>query len=503
MLILLALFLLSVAVRYPGLGQPPSEHQWSTAQSMITLLNWQTQGALKHSFCLIQTFPLNADKYVFSGWMRLMDGNGNGYYTGFPPFSIMLPYLVFNLLSVDFEVLNLRIFNLIGHLITTLFFFRMLRMGLPPHPNRDVAALVGGTFFIFLAPNLWFFSNYYSWDTFWIYLWVIAIYQTVRVLQQISDGKITTFSLCNLGLLNFFLVYSEYHGLLYSLSVILIALKRRQRSQQYLRMIALLLLTASLALLVTILQYSSINGLESFLRRLVRSGHRYSVFSAGAVDLVSLGRRYLKALGFVLVPLSLMSLIWAQLRSRNLSSAFTHNEKVLLGLALFPVVIHNIVFLQWSVIHRQAMLKSTVFLALIMAMLFNKIVLRVEGATVTKSLITILAAASLIGSIHTYNSMYSRSLYGDKFYRIGEMVRGNALETEVVFMVSEAKILPQITYHSRRNIQKIRDLESARVWLQRHGREEGIVYYVSADYAIHRFEHIGVNKVLESGPTPR
>jgi hypothetical protein len=443
---------------------------------MITLMNWKVQGALHHKFCLLQTFPLDADKYVFNTGMRLMSKNGNGYYTGSPPFSIIFPYLVFKSLSVDFEILNLRVFNLIGHLITTLFFYQMLRISLPPHPNREIAALFGGMFFIFLAPNLWFVSNYYFWDTFWNYLWVIAMYQAVRVLQQISDGKITTLSLCSLGLLNFFLVYSEYHGLLYSLSVILLALTRRQNSPHYKRIIALLLLTSSSALLVTLLQYSSINGFGNFLRRLIRSGYEYSLFSATAGDLARLGKQYLNAFGFVLVLLSLMALIWAQLRSKPRSSPFTHNEKLLLFLAIFPVVIHNIIFLQWSAIHRHAILKSTVFLALIAAMLFNKIVFRFETSGVTKSLIGILTATSLIGSVHTYSSFYAEPRYGEKFYRIGEMVKRTAGETEVVFAVSEAGILPQIIYHSRRNIRKVRDLEGARLWLQRHGRQEGIVY---------------------------
>jgi hypothetical protein len=469
-----------------------------TAQAMITLINWDTQGALSHRFCLLQSFRLEGDKYVFNLGMRLMDGSGNGYYISRPPFSIMFAYILFKAFSIRLEVLNLQILNLIAHLITALFVYQILRIGLAAHPSKDAAALVGSIFFIFLAPNLWFFSTFYSWDTFWVYLWVIGLYQVVKLFQQISEGKASRLSLFGLGVVNFFLVYSEYQGVLYSLSVILVALTRIKSSEYYKRVIGRLVLTSVVAILISFTQYSSIDGLGSFIQAFLHRGYSRSLLAARPRDVLIIGKHYWEALGVVLVPLALMALIWLRLRSKQILIRFTRAELTLLFLAMFPVAVHHILFLEFTGLFRQAILQSTPVLAIIMAMLLSKTVfLRPEGTVGMKYLIIVLVIASLIGSVYTYRSYYAQyyaqSRDPEGFYLLGETIRSNAKDTEVVFAIGESprvKIRPPVIYYSRRNIQEVRDLKDARVWLERHGRSEGIVFFVKTNFRIDHFERI-------------
>ena len=108
----------------------------------------------------------------FNAGMKVLDKDGNGYYTSFPPFAVIAPYLVLALFSLDVTVLNLQLFNLAGHLCGTLLIFFTLDRVLSHGPSPRTAAAVGAVTYIFLAPNLWYGANVYSWDTFWHYLWI-------------------------------------------------------------------------------------------------------------------------------------------------------------------------------------------------------------------------------------------------------------------------------------------------------------------------------------------
>ena len=111
---------------------------------------------------------------------------------------------MFTALSLDFSVLNLQLFNLAGHLFATLVLYftlcRVLSRGSSPH----TASAVGAAAFIFLAPNLWYYSNVYSWDTFWHYLCIAGIFCVIRISDAIRHSRLTAGSLVLLGLVIFF-----------------------------------------------------------------------------------------------------------------------------------------------------------------------------------------------------------------------------------------------------------------------------------------------------------
>jgi len=92
-LILVVLFVLSVALRTPHLNRPLSDsHEWVTATSMISIENLIDQGAWKHHFCILMTYPREADKWVDNLGFHMLGTNGQGYYTSFPPFSIIFAF---------------------------------------------------------------------------------------------------------------------------------------------------------------------------------------------------------------------------------------------------------------------------------------------------------------------------------------------------------------------------------------------------------------------------
>ena len=110
-------FLFSLVVRVPHLDRPLSDHhEWLTAHSLISLDNWRSQGALEHNFALLQTYPSPANRFAKTPPTTLFAKDGKGYYTSFPPLAVILPYLLFSVLSIEPTALSLQIFNLFGHL---------------------------------------------------------------------------------------------------------------------------------------------------------------------------------------------------------------------------------------------------------------------------------------------------------------------------------------------------------------------------------------------------
>jgi len=164
-----------VLARIPHLDRPLAcNHEGLTAMTLTTLRNWQTQGAIANRFCLIQTYPLNTDRFVQTRDIQLINDDGIGYYVSCPPFSVILPYLVFNLLRLRPSVLGLRAINLVCHLVAAVLIYLIAISILPTTKWRNSGAVMAATLFIFLPANMWFYSNTYSWDILWQYTWILG-----------------------------------------------------------------------------------------------------------------------------------------------------------------------------------------------------------------------------------------------------------------------------------------------------------------------------------------
>ena len=489
LIVIFILFFASLVVRFPHMKHRLyHNYEWVTAQTLIALENLDSQGAFKHRFCILQTYPLEADKYVKNVCIHLMDRNGNGYYPSFPPFSVIFPYMIFKLFSININVTNLQILNLIFHLVATVFVYHTICMVLSPDANPKFAALLGSTFFIFLAPNLWFFSNTYSWDIFWHYIWVIGIYYAVRLIKNISEKKFNNTSLYVLGLINFFMIYAEYQGLLYALSVISYAFIKLKKAESYKKVIFTLVVTSMLSVSLTFWQYCSISGVDRFLHILNWTLRRRSIL--GQFDYRDIFLNYQRGFFYVLPPIVLMMVILVKKRLGRLSTLFTGRELTLLYFSALPVVTHHIMLMQWTAIHDYSVLKSSVFVSFLIAILFSKIDFYCKRNKVCLLLPLVFMMGSLITSIHTYKSKFANHGNPNRFYEIGKTIRENALDDEVVFALSEERTVPQIIYYAHRNIQPVKSSEEVETWLRQHGRNKGVVFHIDQNDKIVNIEKV-------------
>jgi len=491
--VLCGMFIFSIMVRYSYLNRPLSDHyEFVTAQSLLALKNWETQGALKHKFCILQSYSLKTDKFIWNTGMRIMNDKGDGYYVSEPPFSLILPYLIFKLFFIPINALNLQIFNLFFHALAVLFVYLTILLVLGSIKNREFYALLGSVFFIFLPSNLWLFSNIYSWDIFWHYLWVAGIFFAILIFTNISEGKFKFTNLYVLGVLNFLLVYTEYQGLLFALSLALFALYRIKSSPIYKKIIFSLLVSSILAFSLFFLQNSTICGPRKLAWLLSEKANLNCAFPYLFIkhNYVRLTIHYLKYYAAPLFLIILLVFIVTKGKVTRLSQIFSGREKLILYLAVFPVLIHHFFAIDWSARHDYSVLKSSLSISFLIAILFSKLKGIAKHNSLVSLILIFILASSLSFSIFVYRIYCSGSKNPGRYYEIGEAIKNNISREEVVFTISDIWIIPQVIYYSGRNIQIVSNSVEAKDFLRYRVINSGKIFYINSDYRVFKIEKV-------------
>jgi hypothetical protein len=489
--VIFLLFFLSVLIRYPDLDRHLVKKQaWVTAQTMIALENWKSQGALKHHFCILQSYPLKADKYI-SNMGRSMDNNGNWYYTTFPPFAVICPYLVFKIFCIPVNVTNLQTFNLATHLVATLFLYLTVSLVLPqPSSQRiNIPAMLASVLFIFMPTNLWTYGNVYSWDIFCHPLWIIGIFLTIMCVKSARRDQGNLFLLALLGAVNFLMVYTEYLGLFSAISVFLFAFLHRKESKQFRWIYRSIAITTVLSLLLTLFQYSQIDGLGSLLRVYIDKYTDVNVSSVHRLSLMLFLYWYKISFlpGIILLIVLLVAAVVFRLPKGTLR--LTPSQMYLIYFALLPVVLHHAVFFAWTCHHYYGVLKSSVLISVMPPILLSKLLSAMNRQTgrLFLGFLSVVILALGYQSFRLYKWEFARG-ENEGHYEAGLYIRAHSRPDQTIF--ADWWPHPQEVFHSMRNIQVIRDVAQAITWLEEHGRREGVLFYGRTSGAFNSIDKI-------------
>ncbi len=457
------------------------------AQTLTVLAIWDHDGAWRHRFCLVQTFPEPGNRDVRNTDMRLMAEDGTWYYTSFPPFAVIVPHVILQLLSPENGVLPLQVLNLVLHGASALLLFAALILGLPPRPNRSLAALAGAALFVFLEPSLWFHGSFYSWDTFWQYLWIGAILQGAWLLRRVPTGRVGPGGLAGLGLLHALLLYSEFQGVFVSLTLAaLFWFDSRDK-----RAALVVLGAAALAVGGTLWQYASIAGFGPLLDTLGTQARRRSFLHESPLALLHLAWLYLRTYGPGMLPAAFAALVLGAQRRGPLR--VLEGERALLLLAGVPVVCHNLLMLQWTVYHPHGLLKLAVFLPVLTAVLAARFLGSPELAQpLPRRAFLAVLLLSLMGSSISYSRRHRVAHGAEAMQDLGERMRQLADDEQVLLAFSARRIQKQVIHAARRNIQRVQSLDQARAWLEEHGHRRGIVFWIGEQHELERWERIAV-----------
>ncbi len=455
-------FIIALLIRSYGFNRPLSDHQeWLTAHTMLTLRFWDKEGISKHHFSPVYTASDSNSKY-FQGLGGVIDSEGRSYYISYPPFGFILPFCFYKLLNLPFEAKWLQIFNLLLSLFSAYFLFRIiddLLLG-----NRTWLHWFAQAMFQLSAAGLWFGCNVYFVD---MLSWTLVTSITFYLLRMLAADQLKKIQLILLFILFFALAYTEWIAVLLAFVLsILIILSGRLKTHW--RLILITGLATLSAICITLYQYSLISGWHNLMITLVdryagRSGLAGTDRADGGISITNyegyrgLSNHYLENFKpWLLLILALIVILIATKFSRK--SVHDYRKwHLAMALSVLPVILHHLVFFNFSAIHDFAEAKAGFPLAVLLVYLQNRLLTDLGDRTNLKlSYLTITFAALLATSlsVHEYFKVNKCEISQYRFQTAGLYVKSHLPQNVTVFMKATENMnpaFPQFIYYAERN----------------------------------------------------
>jgi hypothetical protein len=462
LIIILILFIFSVYIRFPYLNRPLGDrHEWITAHSLITIENYFNYPVSTHLFRLINTYPLPAN-YNITDWniTRLVDQNGIGYYTTYPPFSTIFAYSIFTLLGVHPNVLSIQILNLSLHGITSIFVF--LTIYHAARFRKVIAALFATTLYIFTSINLWFFSATYSWDILWHYLAILNIYVvTLLIYQKFKPANLKKYLLL-IAIINSLTIYTELQGLFFALALFLVYYWLKLPQLRYFS--RLMIISTITPIILLLIQYGTINSPRTFLEIMIRK----FFIEYGTFGLMSdLWFYFWVNYQILLTPiLSLLTYSLVFLWLCNRDKYFSKSQIAIVLLMAIPTILHFLTMFPDVVKHEFAGLKLVVTLIMFIGFTVSNLELRAHKWNYP---LTLLAAISLW--LYVSQSIVDfRWFAGDKPYLAYSNLANHVSQTlqkdEALLFITNRVISPQVSYYLKRNYATFTTYQAALAFIE-------------------------------------
>ncbi|NNC94843.1 MAG: hypothetical protein HKN92_04725 [Chitinophagales bacterium] len=499
--ILFGVFIVSVILRLPNLDRPLSKHhEFCTAIALRIVQIWDAEGIEKFGRNPVMNYPGAENKYInnyanTSGDM--VDAEGNYYYVSHPPFAYYLPYYVFTVLNINPTVLSLQVLNMLLHFLSGLFIYMTVCLLSKTRVRGQVfaPALVAFLFYIFAPPTMWFQSNVYMADMLVHVIFIIGLY---TALKMIIRERFSTFKYLFAFFLSIFLmVYTSWLGFFFTFALLIYGFVRLQDNTGFFIPIALAMLATSIAIVLIIYQYSSINGFDAYFREAaMRFGMRSSFSGASSVtgwisekinQVVLLFFNYAVNYGHIILLIGV--LIFQTFKKKMPKLEFSENGYRFIWLSSLPVILLHLVFLNYSG-QDFSVLYASAFYAVLMGIMYDKM----KAVFAKRSLQMWMAGILVLGVFMYYfvNRPGSESIKGFKYSHYREIAREMKSEIEggEVLFVSGYKPDPQLITEMRRNIKQVKSEEEAIKFLKFRDLSDGILFNSEADGSIREIVRI-------------
>jgi hypothetical protein len=493
--ILIGIFICSVFVRLPNLNRPLSKHhEFVTAISLRVLDIWHQEGATKYNFNPVMNYPGKANKHI-NNWAsttgQMVDELGNYYYVSHPPFAYILPHLVFKVLHIKPSVLTIQIFHLAINFISALFIYLIICLlgQQKPFLKTYWSGVVGFSIYLFSQGVLWFQMNTYMSDMLVHLFFILNVYIILKLIirKRFFSPKYLVWH----AVILFLMIYTSWLGIFFAFSVFLYSLLKLRKTKVFIPLNLITIFISIAAISLFTYQYSLINGFDSYLDQMMnRMDERGSLVSGGgittslkgfAIGIIHVLKGYLTS--YFPLFLLLVSFVYLTITKAKLRIVFTKNGYRFLWLSTLPVVLLHIFLLNYSG-HDFVSLYGSLFLSVLVAILYDKLK---YANTLTIFKLRLGIGIVLVFSLASYyyvNRPGSYSLYGDYYASsmdLAAQISKTSEAEEVIFVIGERSIDPQIIYYAHRNILKVKDEEEALSFLEKHQLNSGIIYYYAGN----------------------
>jgi hypothetical protein len=494
----LLVFVLSVLVRLPFINRPLSEHHETiTAHMLVTLRIWYENSIFSYHFSPVYTTPHDQWAECLRG--SICDASGNIYYVSYPPFAFYAPYLIFSILSIYPSVLPLQVFNLIVHFLCALFVYgtvlliRRKRLSL----LFDLPAFCAYFIYLFTPETLWFQGNTYFSEIFVQLFFTTALFLSAYVLtHDVVPRRVVG----ALGVVIFLFCFTEWLGFFF-VGIFAVYCLTHFRDPSRRALLFTSVVAAVSALVLTVFIYSSVNGFSSYMGLFTskfenRSGLISSELSDGGIVLSRttlhdyVWGHYKRGYGVLLsiVPLYLFILFYQKGVTR---SYFSREVYWVLIFALLPVLLHHLLFFNFTAIHDFSVLKAAPFIALLLGILIAETFSLSHFSAYAR----VVVAGVLLFFIYDFSvSAYTQDNTLDpdtlvRWQRMGEVVAHQTAADELVFLQNGYFDL-RFFYYTRRTVIPVSSLEEARSKLESSSYSKAAVFSVDSNYTITNAVHI-------------
>ncbi len=459
-LLLLGIFAVTIAIRWPNIGRPMSKHhEFCTATALRVLTVWHEEGIGTKGFNPATNFHGRENKHInnhASGSGQMVDAEGNYYYVSHPPLAYYLPYAGFYLLGLEPDVVPLQVFHLFINFFCGLGVYALARKILP---SNDWVGVLAAMVYWFLPATLWFQSNVYMSDMMAQPFYIAALWFALKVLQQPKPSSVVALSLvCFLG------TYTTWFGLLVAGGIGIYVLASRPRRWPYICLG--LMVSQIIALALMAWQYSQIAGWDAYgaelLQRFALRGGSDGVLLYLLILAINYGANY----GLVLV-VAFIGLFY--LKNTNIPWF-----KAFLWMALLPIVLMHVLLANYSG-HDFTTLYLAVPLSIGMAVAATQAYHMGRKELLAATLLTVLVLGPVI--YVRINPYGDTSYHGDKYsaqYDEAQLLK--RAPTNAVLFVIGTQPSPEALWYAKRNVKKVSSQVEALAFLSRYGHTQGVLW---------------------------
>lgn len=387
------LFFLSVLVRQPNYSTPLQADEWITAHTLVTAEIWDENGGPSaYGFNPIYNYPGEGSAYR-SALGGVVAENGEVFYVSYPPFTFIFYYYASQLFGGP-SVQSIRIISLFIHFITSiLIFFFVQKISRRKQDNTfNYGGLIAAGLYLFARGNLWFHGNLFFADTLVQPLVIGSLLIALHYYK--ADYKREKITLIGLFMLFFLATYTEWLGLLSAfvtgLYFLIIAIIKKEK--HYLKPFFTIAIASSLALGITVAQYSTIDGWESLKNTTTtkyaeRSGydneqdsgkefniHRSDSFSFLIKNFDNNYKRIENYLGFT-AGIFVLLLVVRKFKKKpiEVKHESTNPYGFALTILVAPILLHYLLLFNFNAMHQFAAVKTTGLLVILVGLMVARI----------------------------------------------------------------------------------------------------------------------------------
>ncbi len=479
-IILLATILVSIAIRIPNLNRPLSKHhEFVTVHVLRVMQIWNEGGIARYHFAPVMNYAGTTNKFINNQSMGYSDINGDYYYLSYPPFTFILPYIIFNAFHIPISALSLEWFNIIIHIVSAILLYGIV-LRLAQNEKNELIATLATVFFLLNPCSLWFCGNVYFADMLVIFFWMAAMY----LLLLLRDEKNFILKIVLFCIALLMGNYTEYLMLMFSAGALVYLFISRYERKKVIGLV--ILLCVIVPYLLTAYQYSLIGGWPALLHQEVaryksRSGYNYHNFPLVAITetLIIIKNYIIHYISFIITLVT--GTVFLLFERKKLPAT---NFKTIFWLILIPILLHHLIFLN-ATMHDFQVLKSGI--------LFSVICSVVICSLSSRWVITFVCVILLINIADYYyvNKPGAFARNGDKYaadYHMAQTIKATANEDEVIF--TNIDVSPQLVYYTHRNICRYATPGSAVTFLRQHNLTKGKLFYFDGLNHLQKVESI-------------